>query len=408
MINAQHANDDIASAIARVREADAQARIAGAPLLPALDAGASTIHERQPAGSGGFKTYTQYLPLVNASYEVDFWGKNAASLEAARLTAIATRYDYTTVELTVMTGVASSYFQALALKERLKVAENNLKNSQEILKGLKSEERAGTKTALDSAQQEVVVATLKTAIPPLRQQLKQTLDSLAILTGKNPEDIAVPSGVLAQLKEPIVQSGLPSELLARRPDVAESEAQLIAANANIKVARASFFPSIDLTASGGFESVALASVLNPSNAVFSLTAGITQPIFEGGALEGQYDYSRARYDELLANYHKVIISAFSNVEDALMALQQTEEQEKSQKETVDKARLAYNLSMAQFHAGTINILTVLNTENALFTAEDAFVQIKLLHLDAIIHLYNALGGGWHKLINREDGDEHDE
>lgn len=395
MDKAEKANDDISAAIARIKEADAQARIAGAPLLPEINASTSALWQRQPTANG-IQTAPEYTPLLNASYEIDFWGKNAAALEAAEAAANANRYDCVTVELTVMTGVATSYFQALELRDRIEVAEKNLKNAQEILEGLRSEQTAGTVTALDITQQEVSVAAASAAIPPLKQQLRQTLDGLAILTGQLPEAVDIKTGSLLDLSEPVVRPGLPSELLARRPDVAEAEAQLIAANANIKIARASFFPSINLTASGGFESAALATAVNPANSVFSLAAGITQPIFQGGALEGQYDYSEARYTELLANYHKAVINAFSNVEDALAALRQTAEQQKRQQTTVDKARLAYNLSMEQFRAGTINILTVLNTENALFTAEDSLVQVKFLHLQALLALYNALGGGWHQ------------
>ena len=395
MAKAQQANDDIAAAIARVQEADAQARIAGAPLLPEVGIGATATRERQPTAIGGpMTTYSEYIPLLNASYELDFWGKNRAALEVARAAAAASRYDRATVELTVMTAVATSYFQALQLRDRISVAENNLKNAESILNGLQLEQAAGTATALDVAQQDVAVATQSTAIPPLKQQLRQTLNTLAILTGQNPEAVDIFTGTLADLSEPVVQPGLPSELLTRSPDVAEAEAQLIAANANIKVARASFFPNINLTANDGFESTALSTVLKPSNSVYVLTADITQPIFEGGALQGQYAYSKARYSELLADYHKTVISALGNVEDALVALQQTAVQQQRQQATVDKARLAYELSDAQFHAGTINILTVLNTEGALFTAEDALAQVKFLHLQALLELYNALGGGW--------------
>jgi outer membrane protein TolC len=152
-----------------------------------------------------------------------------------------------------------------------------------------------------------------------------------------------------------------------------------------------------LTAEGGFESNALSTVLNPANSVFALTAGLIQPIFEGGALQGQYAYSKARYAELLADYHKAVISAFGNVEDALVALQQTADQQQRQQEAVDKAQQAYKLSQSQLQAGTINVLTVLNTENALFTAEDALVQVKLSRLQALIGLFNALGGGWQQV-----------
>jgi len=396
MTQAREANDDLAAAIARVKEADAQARIAGAALLPEVAASGTATYEHQPVAGAGFKTYSAYNPLLSASYELDFWGKNRAVRDAALAAAAASRYDRATVELTVMSSVASSYFQALQLRERVSIAQDNLKNAQSILKGLQLEQQVGTVTALDVAQQDTAVATLSAALPPLQEQLQQTLDALAILTGQNPGSVVLADGALGDLTQPVVEPGLPSELLARRPDVAEAEAQLIAANANIKVARASFFPSISLTANGGFVSSALSTALSPANRVFALGAGVTQPIFEGGALEGQYDYSKARYGELLADYHKTVISAFGNVQDALVAVQQTTADQQAWQITVDKAQRAYTLATAQFHAGTINILTVLNTEDALFTAQDSLAQVKLSHLQALLELFNALGGGWQK------------
>jgi outer membrane protein, multidrug efflux system len=394
---AQHTNDDIAAAIARVREADAQARIAGAPLLPALSGTASATREREiNLGIPGTTTADVYSPLLNATYELDFWGKNRAALDAARLAAAASRYDRVTVELTVMTSVASTFFQAVEAQDRLNVARDNLASAGTILKGLRLELKVGTITALDVAQQETTVAVLNASIPPLRQQLLQSIDALAILVGKPAEEVNLTTGTLDALKEPEVIPGLPSELLTRRPDVAEAEAQLMSANASIAVARASFFPSIDLTASGGYASTALSSLFNPASRVFTLTGELTQPIFQGGALTGQYAYSKARYAELLADYHKTVISAFSNVEDALVGLQQTSLQYQRQADAVAKARRAYEITQRQFHIGTINILTVLNTENALFTAEDTLVQVKYAHLAALISLFNALGGGWQK------------
>jgi NodT family efflux transporter outer membrane factor (OMF) lipoprotein len=392
---AQHANDDIAAAIARVREADAQARIAGAPLLPAISGTAAATRERElNLGTPGTTTADVFSPLLNATYELDFWGKNRAALDAARLAAAASRYDRVTIELTVMTSVASTYFQAIEANDRLTVARDNLASAVKILQGLRRELTVGTVTSLDVAQQETTVAVLNAAIPPLQQQLLQSIDALSILVGKPPEELTVTTGTLEALAEPEVIPGLPSELLARRPDVAESEAQLMSANANIAVARASFFPSIELTASGGYASTALSSLFNPASRVFTLTGGLTQPIFEGGALTGQYAYSKARYAELLANYHKTVISAFSNVEDALVMLQQTALQHQRQEIAVAKARRAFEITQQQFRVGTINILTVLNTETALFTAEDALVQVKYAHLAALISLFNALGGGW--------------
>lgn len=395
--DAKDANNDLAAAMARVRQADAQARIAGAPLLPAVGLTADAIHARQPsARTGTMETGTTYSPGLTASYELDFWGKNAAAARAADQLLAASRYDQETVALTVMTGVATTYFHTIELRDRLKVAEDNLASARQTLEGLRRQQRAGIVNALDVAQQETVVATLDANVPPLRQQFGQSLDALAILVGKTPEQLEITNETLAQLSHPEVSPGLPSALLARRPDVANAEAQLISANANIQVARAAFFPSIDLTAQGGFISSALSDVLKPSNAIYSLTAGLTQPIFEGGALEGQFDLAQARYDELLADYRKAVLSAFGNVEDALTAVQQTADQEQRQQQAVATAQRAYDFARAQMKAGTINILTVLNTENALFSAQDILVQAKSAHFQALVELYGALGGGWQK------------
>jgi NodT family efflux transporter outer membrane factor (OMF) lipoprotein len=342
------------------------------------------------------RTFNTFTAELTASYEIDFWGKNRALRDAARMAALASRYDRATVELTVMQSVASTYFQALELRDRLQVANDNVASARDTLKGLQLEAQVGTLTALDVAQQQTTVATLDAAIPPLNQQLGETLDALAILLGKQPEAVDVTAGTLGDLAEPEVVPGMPSELLARRPDVAQAEAQLIAANANIAAARAAFFPTISLTAAGGYVSPALNTLFNPVSRVFNATAGLTQPIFQGGALVGQYQLNKGRYAELLSDYHKAVISAFGNVEDALVSVQQTAEQLRREQEAVATARHAYELTQAQFHAGTINILVVLSTETALFTAQDTLVQVKYSHLNALVALFSALGGGWQR------------
>ena len=220
--------------------------------------------------------------------------------------------------------------------------------------------------------------------------------ALAVLIGKTPESIDVTSGTLTELSSPAIAAGLPSQLLSRRPDVAEAEQQLIAANADITVARAALFPSIELTAIGGYESSTLASLISPANRVYALGAGLTQPIFHGGALRGQVAYSKARYTELLTTYHKAVLTAFSNVESALVAARQTAEQLERQRAAVAKARRAYQFAQAQMSAGIVNILVVLNTENALFSAQDVLVQVEYARLQTLVDLFTALGGGWHQ------------
>jgi outer membrane protein, multidrug efflux system len=296
----------------------------------------------------------------------------------------------------VISSVASTYFQALELRDRIEVAEQNLANGEHILRGLNAEQAAGTATGLDVAQQETAVALLYAAIPPLREQFRQTVYALAVLIGRTPESLDVTDGALTDLKHPAVVAGLPSELLARRPDISEAEQQLIAANADIVVARAQLFPSIELTASGGYESNALATLINPASRVYAFSGGLTQPIFHGGALRGQLAYSHARYTELLTVYHKAVLTALSNVEGALVAARQTADQEERQRNAVAKAQRAYEFAQAQMSAGTVNVLTVLNTENALFSAQDTLVQVEYSHLQALVDLYTALGGGWHQ------------
>jgi len=391
---AERNNDDLAGAIARVREADAQARIAGAALLPTLDADVSATRERAPVSGVGPKVYNVFTPALAASYELDFWGKNRGIRDAARAAAAASRFDRQTVELTLISSVASTYFQALELRDRIAVAQQNLDNGKKILKGFKAEQSAGTATGLDVAQQETTVALLNAAIPPLLQQFRQTVNTLAVLIGKTPESVDVDMGTLTTLSSPAIATGLPSELLSRRPDVAEAEQQLIAANADIAVARAALFPSIVLTAGGGYESAALSSLISPPARIYDISAGLTQPIFHGGALRGQVEYSRARYAELLTTYHKTVLTAFSNVESALVATRQTAEQQQRQQDAVATARRAFDFAQTQMSAGIVNILTVLNTENALFSAQDELAQINYLHLQALVDLYTALGGGW--------------
>ena len=393
---AQSSNDDLAAAIARVQEADAQARIAGAALLPSVDLGADATRQRAQVTGIGPATFNSFNPELTASYELDFWGKNRAARAAARATAIASHFDKETVALTVVSSVATSYLQALEFRDRLEVARQNLANGRKILHGLQLEQTAGIATGLDVAQQETAVALLDAAIPPLQQQFRQIVNALAVLIGKTPETVDIDSGTLNSLTSPQVAEGLPSQLLSRRPDVAESEEQLISANADITVARAALFPSIELTAGGGFASSALSTLFDPASRIWSVSAGLTQPIFHGGALRGQVAFSNARYAELLSAYHKTVISAFSNVESALIAAQQTQEQQARQQKAVDTARRAFQYAQTQMSAGTVNILTVLNTENALFSAQDELVQIQYLHLQSLVDLFTALGGGWQR------------
>jgi NodT family efflux transporter outer membrane factor (OMF) lipoprotein len=400
-------NFDIAAAIARVRQADAQVRIAGAPLLPTLDATGNASWSQVGATRGniagatrGGSTTTTIdihsygLTPVNAAYEVDFWGKNRSARQSAMASAVFSRFDQQVVALTVVTDVANTWFNALGLADRVAVAQRNLRDAEQTLAVIRGRLDAGTASALDVAQQESLVAGERATIPSLRNQLEQALIGLGILVGRPPEAIDVRPGSLNTLALPKVAPGLPSALLQRRPDVAEAEALLVAANFDIKTARAAFFPSVQLTGAYGFANAALNTLFTPGGTLVSIAAGLTQPLFDGGTLRGQLEHAKGRYDELLADYRKSVVQAFTDVEDALTAWRFTTEQEALQRQAVVTAQRAADIARAQMEAGTADVTTVLQAETTLFAAEDLLVQVRLARFQALLSLYKALGGGW--------------
>jgi NodT family efflux transporter outer membrane factor (OMF) lipoprotein len=386
MLQAEQHNFDLAAAAARIEQADADIQIAHAQLLPSVGLQAQWAHGQAPA--------RESEALLNASYEIDFWGKNRADVEAARATALASRYDRATIALSIDSSVALTYFQVLALHDQINIATNDLASAERLLKILQARVAAGVSSALDVAQQETAVATANARIPPLEAQLQQSTDALALLTGAFPETLELPDGSLADVSAPAISAGIPSELLARRPDVAQAEAQLVAANANVAAAKAAFLPSVQLTAAGGYASAALTNLISPQSTLFTLAAGVVQSIFEGGQLRGQYRQSQARYEELVQLYRKAAVSAFVDVEDALAGARHFAEEQSRQQQATTAAQRAYDISVAQLRAGTIDLVSVLTAQNALFSAEDALVQAKLAQLQADVSLYKALGGGW--------------
>ena len=405
---ARSQNFDIAAAIARIRQADAQVRIAGAAMLPTVNAtgnaswqqvGVTRIGLTSGAtGRGGSTTATadvrSYGVGLNVAYEADFWGKNRAARQAAVASAVFSRFDQQVVALTVVTNVANTWFSALALADRLAVAQRNLADAEQILAVIRGRLAAGTASALDVAQQEALVAGERATIPNLRNQMEQQLIGLGILIGRPPETVTVRPGTLDALALPAVSPGLPATLLERRPDVAEAEAQLVAQNFDIKVARAAFLPSIQLTGSRGFANAALNTLFTPGGAIASLAAGLTQPLFDAGALRGQLEQAKGRYDELLADYRKAVIQAFTDVENALTAWRFTTEQEALARDAVATAQRAADIARAQMIAGTVDITAVLTAETTLFNDQDTLAQVRLAHFQALLNLYKALGGGW--------------
>jgi multidrug efflux system outer membrane protein len=399
---ARAANLDIAAAVARIVQADAQARITGAALLPVVELNGSATHLRTSqstsaggtTGSLGSSERDLLTSSLNASYEIDFWGKNRAALRAAEETAIASRFNREVVSLTTVVSAANAYFQVLAAQDRLRVARENVKNATDVLKLIKERFAAGTASQLDVALQQSVLDTQRATIPPLQQTLKQNRTALAILIARSPERVHVRGGSLNAIAILHVTPGLPSELLTQRPDIRQAEANLAAANANVYNARAQFLPSITLTGEGGYQSAVLRTLLRPESAFYTLTSGLTQPIFEAGKLQGNLDLQKGKQDELLQTYRKTVISAFGDVENALDGIRQTALRERLQRDVVKSSREAFTISEQRFRQGTIDLVTLLQTEQTLYQAEDTLVQARLAHVQAIVSLYQALGGGW--------------
>ena len=412
-------NNDLLAAAARVLQADAQVRVAGAPLLPSLNASANPTYQRigRTSGSNGrssvildpatgqtltssgasgsrytdFRTYRGDLTI---SYEADFWGRNRALAESAQAALLSTRFDQEVVAQTVITSVANTYFAAVSYQDRLRVAEQNLQAAVQILQAYRARLEAGTATALDVSQQEALVAGERAALPGLRNQFQQEAIALGILVGVPPEQLTVAGGSLEKVSLPAVAPGLPSELLARRPDVAEAEANLVAQNGNVRAARAAFFPTVDLTASQGLQAAALSALTGPGTLITQVSAAITQVIFDNGLRRGQLDEAKGRYLELVADYRRAVLQAFTDVEQNLTGFNLLGEQEARQREAVTVAQRSAAIARAQLAAGTIDIITSLNTQATLFNDLDGLYQVRLARFQALVNLYKALGGGW--------------
>jgi NodT family efflux transporter outer membrane factor (OMF) lipoprotein len=393
MGDASAGNLDLRAAVARVQQARANTRIAGAALYPTVGADAS-VSRTSRFGSARTTTTTNWQAGLSVGYEVDLFGRIHATESAALARLQASRYDQEALALTVSASVALTYFQLLALRERLALATESLNTSRRLLLLLDEQRRIGTASDLEVAQQRVSVAQQSAAIPALRQVERQTLSTLALLLGRLPQNFEIAGQRLSALNTPPVMGGLPSELLFRRPDVRGAEADLKAAHLDIAAARAARFPRIQLTADGGTASAALSGLFGPGSFLITLVGGLTAPIFEGGRLRAQQELTQARYEELMETYRTATLSAFRDVENAISGTVQFRLQLAAAREARAQSREAYRLAELRFRAGTVDFLTVLDAQRSIISTDDAVVQAQLSQLSALVDLYKALGGGW--------------
>lgn len=390
-------NRNLRAALARIRQAEAQARIAGADLYPSLSAGGTASRTKRASSNPGTTSrpgFTTYQASLTASYQLDLFGESSATAAAAETRIESSLYDRQTVALTLLSDIATTWFQVLTARERRRLAEETLANAESILELLEQRQGAGTVSDLEVAQQRSAVATQRAALPALLLSERLSLNALAVLLGRPPEGFAVETRSLADIRLPPVVAGLPSTLLERRPDLRKAEADLRAANFDIGTARAARFPSVQLTADGGTVSGALSGLFGAGTFFYTLTSSLTAPIFAGGRLEGQEELNRARFAELIETYQQSILAAFQDVEDALSTAEQNGRQYGFSREAYEQARTAYRLADLRFRVGTVDFLTVLEAQRTVFQAADALVQADAARYNAIVGVYRALGGGW--------------
>ena len=394
MAQARVGNLDLASAATRLLQADAQLRQTGATLLPSVDGSASG---RRGGNSGDGNVSSGFNASLNASYEIDFWGRNRAAVEAAAANLNASRYDLEALAITTDASVARSWFQLVENQARLQLARDNLAAAEQVLNIVEARYRFGADDSLAVSQQRALVAQLRANLPALEQQTLQLRNSLALLLGQGPDFVPGALPAMTDITVPEPGAGLPSELLNRRPDIRASEQHLLAANANLTAARAALYPSIQLTGSYGAQSSALSDLVsNPLNP-WSLAAGLTQPIFDGGRLRAQVEISEASQQEALIGYQRAILDALIDADTALGALQQARRQYQLQQAATAESELAFELAQARYKAGAIDLQNLLDTQRSYFQSQDSLVQQRAAWLLATVDLYRALGGGWQEI-----------
>jgi NodT family efflux transporter outer membrane factor (OMF) lipoprotein len=392
---AQDGNRDLAAAAARVMQAEAQSTIQRSQLFPQIGGQADHIN----AGCSGqscqrFGRTKAFGLSFNASYELDFWGLARDNLRAANEQLKSARYAQQSVALTVTANVANQYFNVLAIRRRIAIDNQYIAAINNILDLIKLKVQAGSVSHLDLAREQAQLEGVQAQLPGLETAEKQALYSLAVLLGRPPEGFDIKTIDIDAILAPQVGAGLPSELLLRRPDIAQAEADLASAHANVDAARAAFLPQISLTGSGGFVSTAIGTLLQGSNFGYSYGANLLQTIFDGGRLAGQKDLAEGVQKEFIANYQNAALSAYADVENALIQLANTARAQLHLKGEVEAANEAFAISQLQYRQGTTDLLNVLQAQQQLFSAQDQLAQITLANRQAAVHLFEALGGGW--------------
>jgi outer membrane protein, multidrug efflux system len=389
-------NYDVRIAATRVLQAQAQLGIARANQFPTASVGAGISSEQNAKVSNLLPAYQVDAGQLNLSviWNLDFWGKYRRQTEAARAQMLASEWGQQAVISSLVANVATAYFELRALDSELDIAERTLGSRQQSLQLTKTLFTNGSASDLDLSQSEQLVYTASETIPDLERQIRQQENLLSILLGENPGSIPRGRALTEQPVPDSVPAGLPSELLERRPDVREAEGNMMAANAQIGVAKAAFFPSIALTGTGGLESNQLNRFISAPSETWLGALSVAQPVFEGGALRSQLKLSRAQYQETVLAYEQTVQSALEQVSNALIASQKDRQFREQQELLVQAAERSDRLSLILYKQGGASYLQVLTNETNYFSAELNLVQAQLNERLALVQLYQSLGGGW--------------
>ena len=389
-------NYDVRIAATRVLEAQAQLGITRSNQFPSASVGADIYSQQNAKVTNVFPAYQVNAGELNLSviWNLDFWGKYRRETEAARAQLLATEWGQRGVMSSLVANVAAAYFQLRALDSQLEISNRTLASRQESLKLTQFLESHGSNSGLDVSQSQQLVYTASEAIPDLERQIQHQENVLSVLLGENPQSIPRGRALIEQPLPQNVPAGLPSELLERRPDVRQVEENIAAANAQIGVAKASFFPSLSLTGSGGLESNALHHFISQPSETWSGVFSVSQPVFQGGALRSNLRLARAQWQEAVLSYQQTVQNALEQVSNSLIASQKDREFREQQELLTQAAQRSDQLSEVLYKNGGASYLQVLTNETNYFSAELNLVQAQLNERLALVQLYQALGGGW--------------
>ncbi len=389
-------NYDVRIAAARVLQAQAVLGITRADQFPTITGGASAQNDRYSKTriTPAFETSPIQVNLA-LFWELDFWGKYRRATEAARADLLATEWGQKAVVSSLVSNVATAYFQLLELDSEMRISRNTLNSRKESLRLVEIRQKGGTTSLMDVRQSEQLVYTASAAIPDLERRTEQQENLISILLGRNPGPITRGSQALVDIAiPPEVPAGVPSSLLSRRPDIQSTEQQLIAANARIGVAKAAYFPQISLTALGGYQSPALTDLFTGPAGLWSFGGQLTQPIFTGGRIRSGVRLSEAQKEEAVLDYQKLIQQAFREVSDSLVAYRKNREFREQEALLTAAAADATRLADSRYRGGVTSYLEVLDSDTRFFDAQLGLSQAQLNERLALVQLYNALGGGW--------------